>query len=254
MKKTFLPALLKWHRRSGLIIAPIVVLLVVTGIFINHSDFFGWAHKPVYSPLIAKLYGINNPKITQGFNQTLNQQNIWLTQVDNHIFLSQQEIADCNGTLKGAVIRQQDMALLCDHTLVWLTTSGELIETLTNLPASAQNLGLAKNNAIALLATQKIELFNEDSGEWNDENIAAENISWSQSQTLPTKLAEALNQQRPIPGITQERFLLDLHSGRLFGKVGVLVMDIATLLLLLLAATGACSLWLRNKKTNKQKR
>jgi len=41
--------------------------------------------------------------------------------------------------------------------------------------------------------------------------------------------------------ISLERFLLDAHSGRFFGKYGVYVIDIAALLLLILSITG---IWL----------
>ena len=35
-----------------------------------------------------------------------------------------------------------------------------------------------------------------------------------------------------------EQILLDLHSGRLFGSFGVLVMDLAAILLVVLSITG----------------
>ena len=38
-----------------------------------------------------------------------------------------------------------------------------------------------------------------------------------------------------------ERFLLDMHSGRFFGKYGVYVIDAASVLLLILSITG---IWL----------
>lgn len=46
--------------------------------------------------------------------------------------------------------------------------------------------------------------------------------------------------------ISWERLLIDLHSGRLFGVVGVVVADIAACVLLLLAAMGLF-LWGRRK-------
>jgi len=39
-------------------------------------------------------------------------------------------------------------------------------------------------------------------------------------------------------GLSWERLLLDLHSGRLFGSVGVFIIDLAGIALLLIALSG----------------
>ena len=46
-------------------------------------------------------------------------------------------------------------------------------------------------------------------------------------------------------GLPVERVLLDLHSGRIFGKPGVYVVDAAAILFLVLAASGV---WLWGKR------
>jgi len=47
--------------------------------------------------------------------------------------------------------------------------------------------------------------------------------------------------------ITYERIIVDLHTGRLFGVVGVTLIDIVTLGMLILSITGTIS-WIRHKK------
>ena len=47
--------------------------------------------------------------------------------------------------------------------------------------------------------------------------------------------------------ITYERIIVDLHTGRLFGVVGITLIDIVTLGMLILAITGTIS-WMRHKK------
>jgi len=44
-----------------------------------------------------------------------------------------------------------------------------------------------------------------------------------------------------------ERVLLDLHSGRFFGKIGPWLFDIAAALLILLSLTGSW-IWLRRRR------
>ncbi|MBL1432554.1 MAG: hypothetical protein COB94_003805 [Gammaproteobacteria bacterium] len=45
--------------------------------------------------------------------------------------------------------------------------------------------------------------------------------------------------------ISWERMLLDLHSGRVFGRYGIYVMDFAAIGLLVLSCTGLW-IWLRH--------
>jgi uncharacterized iron-regulated membrane protein len=44
-----------------------------------------------------------------------------------------------------------------------------------------------------------------------------------------------------------ERVILDLHSGRFFGKLGPWLFDIAALLLILLSLSGAW-IWLKRRR------
>ncbi|MCB2385418.1 PepSY-associated TM helix domain-containing protein [Thalassolituus alkanivorans] len=61
-------------------------------------------------------------------------------------------------------------------------------------------------------------------------------------QVLPAELAAARNES-----ISWQRVLLDLHSGRWFGSWGVWVVDVAALILLFLALSGAW-IWFSRKR------
>ena len=63
-----------------------------------------------------------------------------------------------------------------------------------------------------------------------------------------TTHAEILYQSQYL---TVERIVLDAHSGRLFGDIGVFFMDIVAVLLILLSLSGLY-IWLRHKQ-NKNK-
>ena len=58
--------------------------------------------------------------------------------------------------------------------------------------------------------------------------------------TLPA-LKQVIESHDMSQQINLERFLLDAHSGRFFGKYGIYVVDIAAILLLILSVTG---IWL----------
>lgn len=63
----------------------------------------------------------------------------------------------------------------------------------------------------------------------------------------------------PVPeeggfeGLTADRVLLDIHTGRFFGAIGTLIVDIATICLLFLTGTGFY-IWLRSKSEKRKKR
>ena len=49
-------------------------------------------------------------------------------------------------------------------------------------------------------------------------------------------------------GISLEKFILDLHTGNLFGLSGKIISDIAALALIFLTLSGLYNLWMRKKK------
>jgi uncharacterized iron-regulated membrane protein len=65
---------------------------------------------------------------------------------------------------------------------------------------------------------------------------------------LPPELHARIVETWRGAGLPVSRVLADLHSGRLFGKAGVFVMDIVALSVVLLAVTGVWSWWLRRQE------
>ncbi|HSH28473.1 MAG TPA: PepSY domain-containing protein, partial [Thiohalobacter sp.] len=72
-------------------------------------------------------------------------------------------------------------------------------------------------------------------------------VTWAQTDTLPAELYEELVEHYRGEVLPLERVLLDLHSGRIFGRHGYLVMDVAAVLLIALALSGSL-IWLRRRK------
>ena len=64
---------------------------------------------------------------------------------------------------------------------------------------------------------------------------------------LPDQLKQALINQSVPPSLNWQRFLLDLHAGRIAGLAGQLIMDLAALILIVLAVTGTV-IWGRTRR------
>lgn len=235
----------QWHRRLGAVVAVLVMMLAVTGVLINHSQELGWHRAPVYSSVLAWLYGIPQKPVEQGF--ALDER--WLTQVGDQLFMDRQPWYSCSEPLQGAVTLNDMLAVLCGSHLLLLEEQGELIEQLSNLPSSP--LALGKHGDVLLLQTSDGALvFNEERASWSP---SAEPAQWAKQQPLPGELSTFLSSRNPVPGLSRERVLLDLHSGRLFGYAGVLVVDVVGIAILLLAFSGLLT-WFGRKLRHRKRR
>lgn len=223
---------IQWHRRIGAVVALLVIFLAATGVLINHSQDMGWHRTPVYSATLAKLYQIPLAKLEQGF--ALGPQ--WIVQRGGQVLLDQQAVAECSAGLTGATLYQNLMVVLCGDEVLLLDKQGQLVETLRGLPQPGRALAL-QDNALRVRGDSAIFGFDDATGAWQA-ITPAHTPQWILPQPLPTPLKTALNADNPVPGLTRERVLLDLHSGRLFGTAGVWVVDAVGVLICLLAFSG----------------
>ena len=81
----------------------------------------------------------------------------------------------------------------------------------------------------------------------SESNTLAADVNWRTPIQLDTSQAAPYRQLHRERMLTVERLLQDLHSGRAFGPVGAWIINIATLLLAVLAATGYL-IWWRSRR------
>lgn len=222
----------QWHRRIGAVIAVLVLLLAVTGVLINHSQEMGWHLTPVYSPWLAQRYHIPMEPLHQGFPVGPH----WLVARQKAVLLNGTPVADCGGHLLGAAGWQDMLAVLCDDALLLLDAQGQMIETVRGLPAGVAALGTG-DGRLWLRTASEVQAYDDASGQWQPA-AAGVGLAWLLPQPLPTALADELNARNPVPGLTREQVLLDLHSGRLFGTLGIWVVDAVGVLVGVLAFSG----------------
>ena len=237
----------RWHRRIGLVCALLVLLLSITGILLNHTTSLKLDSIKVHSPIITSLYGLPTPEPV-----SLAAEEHWISHDGiQQLYLQDQAIAQCTAPLLGAALHQGLLHVLCRNELLLLSPEGELLETITpvfGLPTGLQALALHNNQ---LLFKTESGVLNADLNtlQWLPSNITPK--QWPTPQVVPPQLSQAVITEAPAMDL--EQLLLDLHSGRLFGSVGVLVMDMAAILLILLSITGFIA-WYSSKQLRKGKR
>lgn len=248
MSRTLRRNLLRLHHRAGVVVVVFVLFLVVTGILINHANTLGWDKQRLANAFWLKLYGVEVSAVDTGYPVSGH----WLAFAGSRLYFDARPLADCQAPLSGAVmvpvsagLGQAGVALCSDATILF-TLAGELIEKMPMVGAPVSGLAL-KDDVIYARQNPGIVQFDPVSGGWSPAAIDTSSLSWSQSASLPAPMATQLRYANTPEDLTWERLLLDLHSGRLFGFIGVLLVDLAGVLMLMLALTGLWSVMTRKR-------
>ena len=231
----------KWHRRIGLLAATFIVFLVITGIALQHSDDFSLNTRYLSNPWLLKYYGIKPNPITtyQLGNQTISH-------AGETIYLSGKPITDetssIHGAIKYAADSNNEIIIATSNSLIVIDNIGHLIDEITTqdgLKEAPIGIALSKNNTTVV---RGINTYWESFGDFTSwQKLQGPHPYWvAPTITLPA-LRQVIESHDMSKQINLERFLLDAHSGRFFGKYGIYVIDIAAILLLILSITG---IWL----------
>ncbi|TGD72140.1 PepSY domain-containing protein [Mangrovimicrobium sediminis] len=234
----------RWHRRLGLAAAALVLVLSVTGIALNHTEGLGLDQRFVNAGLLRQLYGVA-PHAGTAFR--VNSR--WLSRSPaGELYLDTQAVAPCRGALVGAAFLDEVIYAACAQELVLITAQGELLESLgsaSGVPVPLTGLVIA-GDAIALGAAGRWHLADLDALRFDTPPEQDAAIL----QAVPVELPDAIRAQIPQgpQWLTWERVLLDLHSGRLGGPLGVWLVDALGVVLSLLAVSGFVIWWLRRRR------
>ena len=225
----------KWHKRMGIVSALFVMLLVVTGILLNHTDSLEMQNIFVKNKLILNAYDINPQKEPYGFVVD----NYWISKVEDRVYFNQQELIETAEKLVGVISTDEFMVIALDESLLLVTTSGDIVERLTGsegVPGGIQFIGKDKDNEIVIRTVHGDYIADFDNTNW--QRIEEINALWSTVDVMPDDLKQKLLELYRGRGLSLERIVLDLHSGRIFGGWGVFLVDVMAILFFLLALSG----------------
>lgn len=233
----------RWHRRTGVAIFVFLLLLSVTGVVLNHSTDLGLNEKFVDAPWLVRVYGdssADQPAYRLGAK--------WISRApDGHLYLDATEAAPCLGDFAGAIERQSLIVAACTEELILLTPDGQLIESVSatsGLPVPLTGIG-ESDDGVMLHSSQKWWLADLDQLEFQQarEGVLIQQLA---PGVLPAAITDAI--PAPQQWLSWERLLLDLHSGRILGLAGVLLVDLVGILLICIACSGLVMWWLRRRR------
>ncbi len=239
--------LIQWHRVLGLAAAIFIINLAITGLLLNHSDQLKLTQHMVGHPLLMRLYGIPHPRPVALFRSDGRQ----LLVTEEQVYLNGRPLP-LHPPLAGALLYHGLWLVASGNEIILLTADGELIDTVST-PAPIDAIGQTKEAVIVRGNGRQWRLDGELTALETFDTARGAAIHWSRPAPLPADPAGQRTLQAQLPGATLplERVVLDLHSGRLFGAVGVLLFDLAALMMLALTVTG-CWRWLKHQRTRRQ--
>ncbi|MBD2858818.1 PepSY domain-containing protein [Spongiibacter sp. KMU-158] len=231
--------MLTWHRRVGVLLIGFVAMWVVTGISLNHSESFQLDQRFVQSPWLLKQYGIETPEI-----KSFEVGKPIVNGIGRSIYLDNKLLYSCDGELKSALAIADGLAVLCGNTLSLfqvdpLTFDAALLDEITptlGLPEASTGLALAGEQLWVI--ADRAYRFDALAFQFTAADLPEAGLSYPKSVATSDSVKTTLLAEYRGEGINLERVLLDLHSGRLFGTVGVLLVDLAALCLLAIAGAG----------------
>ena len=161
--------------------------------------------------------------------------------IRQHLYLDGRLVATDAPALSGMVALEMMIVLATESDVLLLTPEGELIERLDfagTLPGPIQRLGLADGLPIIQSAGRYFTADAEVTGFAPADTRDGAGTNWSDATPAPEALLEPLRQDYRGRGLTVERLLADLHSGRIVGKAGPYIMDFIAISLIILSMTG----------------
>jgi len=229
-----------WHRYVGLLAALLTILLAVTGLALNHYTALGLGDRHIQNEWLLDQLEITAPATARGFSSHGHQAVL----LEPWIWLGNKQLAGEYSNITGLVSLDGMLILSTPGELQLLTMQGELIDHLRSqdgLPSAIQRIGRTGSGRLVIETPLGQFQADQDILNWTRLN---DDASWSRSFNPDTSNLNQLQQQWREQSLSWGKLILKLHSGRIFGDKGVLVMDGAAILLLFLSISGFW-IWLR---------
>jgi uncharacterized iron-regulated membrane protein len=233
-----------WHRYFGLAAAAFVIILSVTGLALNHTEQLQLDSNHLQSELLLDWYGIHAPDSMSSYRAGPHT----LTAAGDRIYWNSTELPGIQAPLVGAIAYAGLVIVAVPGRLLLFTANGELLEQLdgaAGVPAGMQAIGITPDNGLAIHAAHGYYRSTADFLEWQETDTL--DASWASATEPSEQLARAIQTAYRGTGLSLERVMLDIHSGRILGSWGVYLVDSAAILFLLLALSGV---WLWARRLN----
>ncbi len=230
----------------GIMAAGFMVLVAVTGVLLNHTEYFQFDSQHVQSDGVLDWYGIQAPDELHSFIV----KERYITLMGEHLYIGELEVPGDYKTLIGAVSMNDMLLIAVDDRILLMTNTGELIEQLgkeDGIPAGMKQVGLDPSGRFVIEGSIDLYTSKDDFLSWQHWTGEQTEIRWATATPTDRHLKKMLQYHFRGEVLPMERVLLDLHSGRFFGPLGPWLIDASAVLLILLSLTGAW-MWIKRRR------
>jgi len=226
----------RFHRWVGVGILVFVLYLALTGVALNHSVDLGLDRRYVSWTWVLDAYGIEAPAPSASFADGGKRVSL----LGERLFLDGRDTGRTATALAGMVALEPLILVGAGHVAHVLTTDGDYVEGMdlrSQLPGAIERVGRTAAGAIIESAGQYfvVDADMTSLGPWDG---AADAIAWSVASPPSADELADLQAAWRGRGITLERLLQDLHSGRIFAGAGQILLDLVAILMIVLSLTG----------------
>jgi len=238
-----------WHRRVGLSFGAIFLLVAISGIALNHSLRLNLHNRPIEADWLYRWYGMQPEDDPIAFNLGAGQVAVGLS---GSLYLDDQAIASL-AELRGAVGLGDVWVAAGPREMFLFTRTGEKVERFDSAslpPGELRSLGLTGELAdprLALLMSSGRYRFDRDLVDWTALDPSAK-VELPPPAPLPADLEDRIIRSYRGDGLSVYRILLDLHSGRFFGSIGVVAVTLSAAAMVFLTLTGTAYALRRQKR------
>lgn len=239
------------HRSLGVVAAFFIFFLVVSGLGINHAAVLGLEKQHVSQSFLLDWYGIGKPGDIRSFIADGH----WVSFAGSGLYLDGNFVSTLSNGV--GVLFNGDMLIAAgSDELLLFDREGALIERMPWAQRDSgkiDSIGLLENGIVAVGAGKDLWLADAQLLQWRPADHTDGSPLSSEPTPAPDEVQQAILRHYRGDGLNLERLLLDLHSGRFFGPVGVLIYDLLALAVGFLAVSGLV-LWVRGRSNGKKRR
>ncbi len=244
-KKTRASVVRRLHRSVGAATAVFIIFMVLSGLAINHSNGLGFDQRHVSQPFLLDWYGLAGPESISNF--ALGDD--WLSFAGSQLYLNGKPVATISSGV-GAVSSRDMLIAAGSEELLLLDHNGNLIERIAWGPPGAdriESIGLLPGNVVVVQSAGQLWRADSDLLNWQHADDTGISPIWPTSASVPAAIHQAITRQYRGDGLSLEHVLLDVHSGRIFGSIGIFIYDLLALAVGFLAISGLI-FWLRGRR------
>jgi len=250
-RRVGLRSLLALHRTLGLTSALFVILLSVTGLTLQHSSRFDLDASFLRAQAWLSWYKIEVPNITKSYiidNGTVSL-------IADALYFNASLVSYSVPDIRGLVSLEDSYVAASPERLFLISGAGELIEVLGavhGVPDQIEALAQGSQNSLLIRTSESVYQADLDNLEFNNLDLVNPQVSWNATAQVSQDIEARIKNNYGDLLVSWERLILDIHSGRIIGQWGVVLVDVMAILFLFMAVTGVW-IWSR-RRSSKQSR